>query len=184
MKQKIFLYFGLLSFCAAPVVHARNYDFSVLGALTHSGYLFSDESQTMVTRKIGWGGGFTAGMELDPFLTLESGLLFLNHEFSLTTGGVTQDKTLRFLDLPIFLRFAPLNQVALYFGPYFGLALGSSQSDFGAMGGFGWRYALGLSTKLRLDALYQFGLAFLDSTQSTQRSRNFIFLAGVQFEAW
>jgi hypothetical protein len=95
------------------------------------------------------------------------------HASALGTGSATVDSAFHFFDFPALLRFTPLSQLAFYLGPYYGYDLSASQSDVGVMGGFGVRYSLLTTLKLRVDALYQWGFSDLSATPLSQNTRSF-----------
>jgi hypothetical protein len=163
---------------------AETFRFSLLGALTNSDYHYSSDLSISTQRGIAFGGGAMVDMEIDPFLGVEGGIWYLTHSYTFNSSVQPQDRTYRFLDIPILLRFSPINEVALYLGPYYGVEMGSKDSDLGLLGGIGLRYPIAPNWKLRFDGFYQFGFANLDSTLSSQQSRNILVLAGILFETW
>jgi hypothetical protein len=184
MKTK-FLLFLLFTVLLLPMPSfAMVFDFSFLGGVTSSGYQYDESLDVGVSRKAGFGVGALIATEVSRFVSLETGLLYLTHNFSVTQGGVTEDRKLDFVNLPVLLRFVPITPAAFYFGPYYGIETGSNSSDYGFLAGVGYRHILGPNVKLRIDGFYQYGLNNLDSNQRTQNSRNWFALAGIMIETW
>lgn len=159
-------------------------DFSVLGAVTRSDYSISPA--VSLSPGLGFGGGATAAMSLSPFFSLESGVLLLNHSFTINEGTSTQSSwSLRYFDIPLLLRFSPISLIAIEGGAYYGIShSGTSSNDFGFLVGAGIRWPIAPLWKIRADMLYEFGLANLASGSSTQHSRSVDFLAGVMLDIW
>jgi hypothetical protein len=184
MRTLVCFLLGIFVLSSGQSSFAETFDFSVLGALTYTNYHFDESYGISTSGKVAFGGGVTVGYEIDPFLVLEAGPLYLTHSTTLEQNNQSAEQTLRFIDFPVLVRFVPISQIAIYAGPYFGIQVNANSSDFGFMGGLGYRLPIATTTKLRLDGLYQFGLADLNSNYSTQNTRSFVFLAGVMFETW
>lgn len=184
MRALLYLAMGFLILNGEPNCFAGTFDFSVLGALTYSNYHYDNSLGISTSGRVSYGGGATVGYEVDPFIVVETGLLYLSHSVSFEQNNQSIDQTLRFLTFPVLMRFVPISQVAIYLGPYFGIRVNANSSDFGLMGGVGYHHPISTSTKLRFDGLYQFGFTDLNANYESQNTRSFIFLAGVTFETW
>ncbi len=176
-------------------------DFSLLGAVTQSNYSLSTTPSTQSSSGTAFGVGGTVGVDLNPFFSLESGLLFLTHSFSTFTGAVTQNYTNKYIDVPLLLRFVPFSLVSFSLGGYYGVLsaasietlvsnvttaqIGNGSNDYGLLGGVGIRLPLASLLKVRLDILYQYGFANLSSNSATtQRSRNVDIFVGLMLDIW
>lgn len=186
MKFKQHLVLIVLLSTVFGVSSARALDFSAFGAYTVTNYNFTPSTSSASGNAFGLGA--TVGMDWVPFLSLETGALFLTHVYS--PGGVSASTvSSNYLDIPLLLRLSPINFFSLNAGPYYGFAMSSTGSsvsnDYGLLMGLSLRVPLLPLLKARADAMYEYGLANISPVaSSTQNSRNFIFLAGVMLDLW
>ncbi len=186
MNFKCGLNLFLLVFFLGTAPLARALDFSVLGAATVSNYIFSPP--LTISNGTSFGFGATVGIDLVPTLSLETGFLFLPTAFS-QVGIPTTSFTYGYLDIPLLLRFSLIQLFSINFGPYYGFATSSTgnsaTNDYGLMMGVSARFPVLPLLKIRVDAMYEFGLANINSSLfNTQNSRNFIVLGGLMLDLW
>ena len=62
-------------------------------------------------------------MSLNPFFSVESGALLLDHSYSLTSGATTTSVSYSYLDIPLLLRFSPIGLISVDGGVYYGVPL-------------------------------------------------------------
>jgi len=161
-------------------------DFSLLGSLTAS---FDSISPAPLSFNSGFGGGggVTAGFDMTPFTSLETGLLFTSHSFSFVSGAGSQSVVSRFAQIPVWIRVSPISFFSLNFGPYLSIPTYSSPGpsgwDYGVQLGASLRFELLPSIKWRTDVLYEFGLSnLLIGTMTTQNTRDILILTGFMVE--
>lgn len=180
---------------------ASAFDFSLLGTLSVSNYNFSPNPRLDLSKGVGFGGGATVGFDWVPFFSWETGVLYMSH--SITDSTTNLDITYRYVDIPLWLRFSPIDLISVNFGAYFGIAADATvdkgtppgtlfrqdaagniqrNNDFGLLGGVSLRFPIAPLIKLRMDALYQFGLANISTGTLSQHSRNLDFFAGFMFD--
>jgi hypothetical protein len=167
-----------------PCAHAL--DFSFLGVLTATNYNLSP-APVSTTPGTGFGVGITAGMDLTPFISMESGLLFKSHSFTFVSGAGSQAVASNFTQVPLWLRFSPISFISFNVGPYLAIPTsaspGANSWDYGFQAGASLRFGLVPSLKLRIDGLYEYGFPDLSSAGlATQNSRNVVVLAGLMLE--
>lgn len=163
-------------------------DFSVVGTMSVANYSLNPPP-TLFSGGTSFGAGALAGMDLSPFISAETGFLFLGYNSTAAVGGTSQSLSTRYLNIPLFLRLSPISFISINAGPYYATGLSSDRGqhpgDFGFMGGASLRYPLLPAIRARLDVLYQLGLTNLDGTTfTTQNSRHLVLLLGLMLEVW
>jgi len=189
----------LVSSCFLPSAHA--FDVSLLGAMTVSNYSLSAPTDIPSSTGVAFGLGGTVGFDLNPFFSIETGLLYLKHSYSTNLNLTNQSFTYDYTTIPLLLRLNPISLISFGAGFYYGIATSTSvdttvgtavsttmdsphTNDFGLMAGVGVRLPLiPMLLKLRADVLYEFGLVNLSATPGvSQKARNLDFFAGLMLD--
>lgn len=197
--NKLFVICILVQSCFISVVSA--FDFSLLGTFSVSSYNYNPDPGLDLSKGVGFGAGATIGFDWVPFFSWETGVLYMSHSMTVSTNNF--DITYRYVDIPLWLRFSPIDLISINVGGYYGIAANTTvnngnaprtligkdasgniqkNNDFGLLGGVSLRFPLAPLIKLRLDALYQLGLVNISTGTSSQNSRNLNFLAGFMFD--
>lgn len=198
---------GGASLLSVPLSNAQEtsdsrFSLGVLGAIAIENPIVKQNgTQTAVDGKTSFGGGISADQEIGERMNLELDLLYLSREFTQQTAeffgtSVTSTISSGYIQIPLLLRFKPIDFVSLGAGAYYSRALSSwtvsspsfsSQSvdydknDWGVIAAVGTVIPLGERLKLVADLRYTRSLT--DSGRSESESLQFSnlhFLAGVR----
>ena len=72
-----------------------------------------------------FGAGVFADFAFAPFLSLESGLLFMPRKYEAQSISVDTEQSFTTLQFPVLVRLSPLDFLSVGIGPYFSLPIGT-----------------------------------------------------------
>lgn len=143
--------------------------------------------------------GFSADISLEKNWALEIDLLSIAKGFNSTEAGVPTNYGVRYLQLPVQLRYYASPNVAIHFGPYLASLViaanrsvggtseqikGAFANDFGLTGGLWLGFPASKRLTVGLDTRFDLGLADIEADNdpsSIIRTRAIIFLSSFIF---
>jgi len=186
MKKLALVILAGISFATAKA----QFQFGAKGGLNFSTITGSDAGD--VSTRVNVNLGVYARLPLAEKISLQPELVYSNQGASGNSGSIAYN----YLKIPILLRYYAGSGFSIFTGPQIGFLMGAhyksngnslNVKDLYNSGDFAWAVGLGYkipSTKLGIDARYNFGIANIedrDKTRSTGSIRNNVFQLGVTY---
>jgi len=189
MKGKKLSISLIVVLCALGINSAHAVRISLMGIGTYANYAISDT--TSVTPRGSYGGGLWFTFPFGRVVALDLGANYLQNQIGISSAVLNYT----YVNFPALLTFSFLKFFPIYAGGYYSLALSTAttvgsitttattglKNDYGFEGGAGFRIPLGSKLKLRIDGLYQYGMANISSGSATQYSRSLLGQIGIMF---